>query len=62
MYRNDGDWRFTDVTKEAGLVDASFGLGLAAADYYNDGDVDLKVNNYGPNVLFRNNATGRSRT
>ena len=58
LYRNDGGWRFTDVTKEAGLVDTGFGLGVAAADYDNDGDLDLYVNNYGPNVLYRNNGDG----
>lgn len=58
LYRNDGDWRFTDVTKEAGLVETGFGLGVAAADYDNDGHIDLYVNNYGPNVLYRNNGDG----
>lgn len=58
LYRNEGDWRFTDVTDEAGVGDIGFGLGVAAADYDNDGDQDLFVNNYGPNVLYRNNGDG----
>ena len=58
LYRNDGDWHFTDVTKEAGVGDLGFGLGVAAADYDNDGDLDLYVNNFGPNVLYRNNGDG----
>lgn len=58
LYRNDGGWRFTDVTEEAGLVDTGFGLGVVAADYDNDGHIDLYVNNYGPNVLYRNNGDG----
>jgi len=58
LYRNEGDWRFTDVTDEAGVGDTGFGLGVAAADYDNDGDQDLFVNNYGANVLYRNNGDG----
>ena len=40
------------------MGDTGFGLGVAAADYDNDGDLDLYVNNYGPNVLYRNNGDG----
>jgi hypothetical protein len=59
LYRNDGDWRFVDVTDTAGVGDPGYGLGVAAADYDNDGDTDLYLNNYGPNVLYRNNGDGR---
>ncbi len=58
LYRNLGDWRFTDVTEEAGVGDEGFGLGVAVADYDNDGDLDIYVNNYGPNVLYRNEGDG----
>lgn len=58
LYRNDGNWKFTDVTAESGVGDASHGLAVAAADYDNDGDLDLYVSNYGPNVLYRNNGNG----
>ena len=58
LYRNDGQWRFTDVTIESGVGDTGYGLGVAAGDYDNDGDQDLYLNNYGPNVLYRNNGDG----
>lgn len=58
LYRNDGGWRFTDVTQAAGVGDTGFALGVAVADYDNDGHLDVYVNNYGPNVLYRNNGDG----
>jgi hypothetical protein len=58
LYRNEGNWRFTDVTEEAGVGDTGYGLGVAVADYDNDGDQDIFLNNYGANVLYRNNGNG----
>jgi len=58
LYRNDGDGTFTDVTAQAGVGDRGYGLGGCAADYDNDGDIDLYVTNFGPNVLYRNNGDG----
>jgi hypothetical protein len=55
LYRNQGNWKFTDVTDEAGVGDVGYGLGVVAGDYDNDGDQDVYVNNFGPNVLYRNN-------
>jgi hypothetical protein len=58
LYRNDGGWKFTDVTEQAGLGDTGYGLGVAVGDYDNDGDQDVYLNNHGPNVLYRNNGDG----
>ena len=58
LYRNEGGWRFVDVTDRAGVGDAGFGLGVAVGDYDNDGAPDIYLNNYGPNVLYRNNGDG----
>jgi len=58
LYRNDGGLRFTDVTHQAGVGDTGHGLGVTVGDYDNDGDLDLYLNNYGPNVLYRNNGDG----
>ncbi|MGQ9574587.1 MAG: CRTAC1 family protein [Thermoguttaceae bacterium] len=58
LYRNLGDWRFTDVTDQAGVGDTGFGLGACVGDFDNDGHPDLYVSNFGPNVLYRNNGDG----
>jgi len=58
LYRNDGGFHFTDVTASAGVGDTSYGQGCCAADYDGDGDIDLYVSNFGPNVLYRNNNDG----
>ncbi len=58
LYRNLGHFQFRDVTDEAGVGDAGFGMGVAVADYDNDGRPDLYVSNFGPNVLYHNNGDG----
>jgi len=58
LYRNDGQWHFSDVTEQAGVGDTGYGLGVTVGDYDNDGDLDLYINNFGPNVLYRNNGDG----
>ena len=58
LYRNEGGWKFTDVTREANVGDTGYGLGVAVGNYDNDGDLDIYLNNYGPNVLYRNNGDG----
>lgn len=58
LYRNEGDWKFTDVTDEAGVGDTGYGLGICVGDYDNDGDQDIYLNNFGPNILYRNNGDG----
>jgi hypothetical protein len=58
LYRNEGDGTFSDVTRQAGVGDSSWSMGCAAADFDNDGDVDLYVTNYGPNRLYRSEGDG----
>jgi hypothetical protein len=54
LYRNLGNWKFQDVTDAAGIHDHGFGMGAVVGDYDGDGDEDLLVLNWGPNVLYRN--------
>jgi len=48
LYRNNGNGTFTDVTKEAGLLEAGnrWGAGCSFLDYNRDGHLDLFVSNY----------------
>ena len=58
LYRNDGSWRFTDVTEQSGVRGDHFGQGVAAGDYDNDGLPDLFLANFGRNILYRNLGDG----
>ncbi|MCP5523651.1 MAG: CRTAC1 family protein [Verrucomicrobiales bacterium] len=58
LYHNNHDGTFTDVSAKAGVANGGYGMSATAADYDNDGDLDLYVLNYGPNVLYRNNGDG----
>ena len=59
LYRNDGGWRFSDVTEASGIGISGFGMGACSADYDNDGWPDLYVTSYGANRLYRNTGGGR---
>jgi hypothetical protein len=59
LYRNNGDGTFADVTAASGLAVELYGQGAAAADYDNDGRVDLYVTALGGNKLFRNLGAGK---
>jgi hypothetical protein len=58
LFRNNGDGTFTDVTESAGLKGIGYSMGVAAADYDNDGFVDLYVAGVNANQLFHNNGDG----
>lgn len=55
MYRQNPDGTFEDVTEKAGLKGVGYGMGVAVADYDNDGYEDLFVTAYGSNRLYHNN-------
>jgi hypothetical protein len=56
LYRNNGDGTFTDVSAETGISKVEGrGMGVAFADYDNDGWPDVFVaNDNSPNLLFHN--------
>jgi len=58
LFINDGDAAFRDRTAHAGVGDDGYGMGCAAGDFDNDGDMDLYVTNLGSNVLYRNDGDG----
>ena len=58
LFRNEGAWRFRDVTAEAGVGGAGYSMGAAAADFDNDGDSDLFVAGVFRNLLYRNEGDG----
>jgi hypothetical protein len=66
LYRNDSiqhadgscTLKFTDVTEQSGIDAHGYGMGVAAADFNNDGWVDLYITNFGHNQMWRNNGDG----
>ncbi len=59
LYRNLGNGKFEDVAAKAGVDRILFyGMGVAAADYDNDGFQDLYVTGYPSSALFHNNGDG----
>ena len=58
LYRNNGNGTFTDVTDQAGVAGNLYSVAAVAADFDNDGFVDLFVTGYGHAILFHNNGNG----
>jgi enediyne biosynthesis protein E4 len=58
LYKNNRDGTFTDVTEQAGVVGGTFGMGVAVADFDNDGFPDIFVTAYNRPILYRNNGNG----
>jgi hypothetical protein len=59
LYHNNKDGTFTNVTGQAGLGVQMYGIGVAVADYDNDGNDDIYITCVGPNHLFRNLGGGK---
>lgn len=56
-FKNGGDLKFTDVTKDWGLDVPTFSNGAAYADLDNDGDMDLVVSNIDDEVFIYKNTS-----
>lgn len=56
LYFNNGDGTFTKITEGDIITDSNSSYGCAAADYDNDGDIDLFVSNYNENNCLYNNS------
>jgi hypothetical protein len=55
MYHQKADGTFEDITEKSGLKGVGYGMGVAVADYDNDGFEDIFVTAYGGNRLYHNN-------
>ena len=58
LFHNNHDGTFTDVAAQAGVTNDRWGIGVAIADYDNDGWPDIYVSNFGKNRLYHNNHDG----
>jgi enediyne biosynthesis protein E4 len=58
LFQNNRNGTFTDVTRQAGLAVEMYGMGVAVADYNNDGFPDILVTAVGQNRLFQNTGKG----
>lgn len=62
LFRNNGDGTFTDVTKQAGTLDADgyYGMGVLWSDFNNRGRLDAFIaNDSTPNFFYRNEFPNR---
>jgi enediyne biosynthesis protein E4 len=58
LFENDGKGHFTDVTERAGIAGSGYDIGVAVADYDNDGYEDIFVAGVYKNTLYHNNGDG----
>jgi hypothetical protein len=59
LYRNQGNYKFEDVTQKCGLAITMYGMGVTVGDYDNDGWPDVYITGLGGNRLFHNVPDGK---
>lgn len=59
LYRNDGDWSFTQLAESVASTDTINAMAAAWGDYNNDGNLDLIVSGRGVMHLYRNEGACR---
>ncbi|MCA8960903.1 MAG: CRTAC1 family protein [Planctomycetes bacterium] len=58
FFRQVSPWKFVDATAESGLGCTGYSMGVAIGDVDADGDLDVYLNNFGPDVLYLNRGDG----
>ncbi len=61
LYRNNHNGTFSDITRGSGLDIEIYGLGVAVADYDNDGREDVYITALDGDHLFHNEGSGKFR-
>ncbi|GAB2666442.1 VCBS repeat-containing protein [Flavihumibacter cheonanensis] len=62
LFKNTGDLHFENVSESWGFEDSTFSNGAAIADFDNDGDIDLVINNLEMEAhLYENTSNGKQR-
>ena len=60
LFKNTGNLHFENVSETWGLTDSTFSNGAAVADFDNDGDLDLIINNLDEEALLYENSTDKT--
>src|SRR5512146_518163 len=59
LWHQEPDGTFKDITQQAGMTRQGWGMGVAVAEFANDGNLDVYVTGYGGNALYRNQGNCR---
>src|SRR5690606_29553994 len=62
LFQNKGDLQFQDVAGAWGLVQRAYSTGAAYADFDNDGDLDLVINNLNGEADLYENQTNPDKS